>query len=394
MVLIRGFSALVLFFFHCSVVHCWYKDPDYRLPRRDPVRVGYEREVELELKKTHTIRTLSVNPPVFEVKGFLSPEECNYLMFLAKRSGMEDSPLHGELPDFHSTREVFDSWDTNQNSFIEPIEFTYIKGKGNLFIDEFEGIKMMNILKIDQNGDDRMDFQEFMRVKAETIAEYFHHLSLENPHLRSRFSDQAWLWNTGSTDQAMEWLHERMAKLTELPHEIIEASEPMQVVRYKTGGHYQCHHDSDEVDADIPCCTHETQIVGHCRQCRYLTLMFFLNNVTRGGETAFPVADNKTFTARDWEEESPTKCDLDDYCAESNLVIQPLEGTALLWYNHKVDPITGWVGELDPMTYHGGCGVTQFQKWVANTWLNVIGEKGSEESKKSWMNGYSYHDEL
>lgn len=29
--------------------------------------------------------------------------------------------------------------------------------------------------------------------------------------------------------------------------------------------------------------------------CRYLTVLYFLNDVEEGGETAFPVADNETF---------------------------------------------------------------------------------------------------
>ena len=29
--------------------------------------------------------------------------------------------------------------------------------------------------------------------------------------------------------------------------------------------------------------------------CRYLTVLYFLNAVEEGGETAFPVADNETF---------------------------------------------------------------------------------------------------
>jgi hypothetical protein len=122
--------------------------------------------------------------------------------------------------------------------------------------------------------------------------------------------------------------------------------------------------------------------------------MFFLNNVTRGGRTVFPLADNKTYSAEDWEQESPIKCNLADNCDASNLKIEPLQGTALLWYNHKVDNVTGWLGELDPMTYHGGCDVTNSEKWIANTWLNVIGSKGSKESRGGWLSLKRPMDEL
>ena len=166
-----------------------------------------------------------------------------------------------------------------------------------------------------------------------------------------------------------------------------------QVVHYEEGGHYYCHHDSDEIDPTIPCCTHEN--MDHaCRQCRYLTVMFFLNNVTNGGQTVFPVADNKTFSMEGWQVEAPVKCNLGDNCEKSNLIVQPSQGTALLWYNHKIDQSNGWMGDLDPMTYHGGCDVTNNEKWIANTWINLIGEKGSRDSKKGWLALKRPNDEL
>ena len=122
--------------------------------------------------------------------------------------------------------------------------------------------------------------------------------------------------------------------------------------------------------------------------------MFFLNNVTNGGQTAFQIADNQTFSYKYWEEEAPLKCNLIDHCEKSNLIIQPTQGTALMWYNHKVDQQTGWLGENDFMTYHGGCEVNLQDKWIANTWLNVIGRKRSHESYKGWLSTERPLDEL
>jgi hypoxia-inducible factor prolyl 4-hydroxylase len=45
-----------------------------------------------------------------------------------------------------------------------------------------------------------------------------------------------------------------------------------------------------------------------------------------------------------------------------------------MWYNHLRDDETGWVGELDPRTYHGGCDVIKGHKWIANSWINIIGD--------------------
>jgi hypothetical protein len=32
---------------------------------------------------------------------------------------------------------------------------------------------------------------------------------------------------------------------------------------------------------------------------------------------------------------------------------------------------TGWVGEQDEYSLHGGCVVTRGTKWVANNWINI-----------------------
>ena len=39
--------------------------------------------------------------------------------------------------------------------------------------------------------------------------------------------------------------------------------------------------------------------------CRYITVLYFLNDVEEGGETAFPVADNATFSKEvsDWKQQ-------------------------------------------------------------------------------------------
>lgn len=45
----------------------------------------------------------------------------------------------------------------------------------------------------------------------------------------------------------------RVLRLTRLPAEIVELSEPMQVVRYGEGGHYHAHVDSGPVYPETIC---------------------------------------------------------------------------------------------------------------------------------------------
>jgi len=61
---------------------------------------------------------------------------------------------------------------------------------------------------------------------------------------------------------------------------------------------------------------------------------------------------------------------LSEYCHKSNLVFTPKKGTAILWYNHMMDP-SGWLGESDPYSIHGGCAVKGGIKWIANNWITA-----------------------
>lgn len=45
----------------------------------------------------------------------------------------------------------------------------------------------------------------------------------------------------------------------------------------------------------------------------------------------------------------------------------------------------GWLGDLDPMAQHGGCDVLKGNKWVANLWLTLVGERGTGDAFKGWI---------
>ena len=58
-------------------------------------------------------------------------------------------------------------------------------------------------------------------------------------------------------------------------------------------------------------------------------------------------------------------------CHMADRVITPKKGTAIMWYNHLVDPASGLLGPLDPYSVHGGCDVTKGTKWIANNWITA-----------------------
>ncbi|XP_065069358.1 transmembrane prolyl 4-hydroxylase-like [Rhopilema esculentum] len=382
-----------LIFFSCGM----QTFENFRLPKREGVQVGYFNHIELVTStgRKDTIITRSLNPAIFEVPAYFSPEECEYLIMMAKNAGLQRSPLQPtgvSIPDI-ATEELFHEWDVDKDGLLSPIEFTYIKGKGDLYLSAADVSTMFRKLRLDKDSDGMINLVEFLRLPLGDMKVYLYKLGQENPLIQSRNSNQTWLWHYGAYNDLLESFHERLSRLTLIPHDVIEMSEPMQIVSYNGEGHFHCHHDSDEVD-ERPCCTYQNQKDGKCRLCRYITVMFFLSNVTEGGELVFQIADNATYSKEDWALEAVEKCNVVTNCAKGNLVIKPKQGTALMWYNHDVDSKTGMLGELNPMSVHGGCEVRKGAKWIANNWINIIGQSGSEEFKSGWLKQRLDHDEL
>ena len=67
-------------------------------------------------------------------------------------------------------------------------------------------------------------------------------------------------------------------------------------------------------------------------------------------------------------------------CDSANLVVSPQKGKAVVWYNHFIDEQTGWLGEMDKFTWHGGCPVIKGQKWIANFWIKTTNNKEEDLS--------------
>lgn len=63
--------------------------------------------------------------------------------------------------------------------------------------------------------------------------------------------------------------------------------------------------------------------------------------------------------------------DLGRHCHDANLHYKPKKRSALIWYNHKLNNETGWFGDLDFRSYHGGCNVVKGSKWIANNWIDA-----------------------
>ena len=75
----------------------------------------------------------------------------------------------------------------------------------------------------------------------------------------------------------------------------------------------------------------------------------------------------------------------------SNLAIKPEKGKAVMWYNHYIGRDTGWMSSLDPLSFYGTNKVGMVDKWVATTWINIIGDGVNE--LRPWRMGCNWLSE-
>ncbi|XP_078354573.1 transmembrane prolyl 4-hydroxylase-like isoform X2 [Oculina patagonica] len=377
----------------------------YRLPRIDPIEVGYVREIKIVAGKVHKMRTLSLRPTLFEIEDFLTEQECDDIIFMAQTQGLERSMTLGEqipvgeegsanktaerlVP--QDPAETFQQLDTNFDGELDVGEVARgLMELGRVLLDEADAKKMMKDLNMDRNQDGVITYNEFIKLSTEKkmkdIVHYLEKVHKTKPNKRTRDSSTAFLDPYEHIDfkPLFESLADRIHLVTKLPRDMIWSSENMQVIRYNEKQHYHCHYDSEDEEAkETPCCHHAENLVEvdeyeddniKCVPCRYLTFFYYLKEPKMGGETAFPLADSESTPSNNDTlfDGDINKCDLSDHCYDANLYYKPKRGAALFWYNHHVSEKTGWLGALDVLSYHGGCDVIKGVKWAANNWINA-----------------------
>ncbi|XP_076912020.1 putative prolyl 4-hydroxylase 7 [Bidens hawaiensis] len=143
-------------------------------------------------------------------------------------------------------------------------------------------------------------------------------------------------------DEVVAGIESRISVWTFIP---VENGEAMQVLHYETGQKYLPHWDYFQDKAN-------QAVGGH----RIATVLMYLSNVEKGGETVFPKSEMK---------ESQLKNDESSACAKSGYAVKPKKGDALLFFNLHPN------GTTDRMSLHGSCPVIEGEKWLATKWIRV-----------------------
>ncbi|XP_071952266.1 transmembrane prolyl 4-hydroxylase-like [Antedon mediterranea] len=332
-----------------------------KLTRLDGVEVGFSREVKVEGDKILHLSTLNMKPLLFEIKDFLTKKECSHIISLATKVGIKSSVTHQE-----TNVDGIRIMDNNGDKMLDITEMKItIEDNYDIYLDDADIRTLYADLEIDPNKDDIVTKDEMLKLSPKDLRAYLNNLVTTSPIKKSRFSEQAWIFPNEHKDKLLDTITDRLKNILELPPVLIDKYNAIQVVHYGRHGHYNAHQDSGSTDQ--PCChLHSNK---KCSICRYLTFMLYLNDVEEGGETAFPIANNETFNIHTFRQSGNTH--LNSRCNQANLRVKPELGKAVIWYNHLVDEETGWLGDLDDYTWHGGCPVTKGTKWIMNRWINV-----------------------
>ncbi|CAI5467295.1 unnamed protein product [Closterium sp. Yama58-4] len=156
---------------------------------------------------------------------------------------------------------------------------------------------------------------------------------------------------TKGEDDVIRAIEQRVSEWTFLP---VANQEALQVLRYAIGQKYDAHLDyfSDPVN---------TQLGGH----RYATVLMYLSNVTKGGETVFPTVKDDTPKDDSWSD-----------CAKGALAVKPCSSSTCIQTARLTLPRCTTRALYGGGSSGGGgegsnCPVVEGIKWSAPKWIRM-----------------------
>ncbi|MCU4786084.1 2OG-Fe(II) oxygenase, partial [Bacillus cereus] len=143
----------------------------------------------------------------------------------------------------------------------------------------------------------------------------------------ARSSETTWFQH--DSDKLIHRICERIACIVNSP---LNFAEDLQVARYQVLGKFSAHFDSFDNSTEIG----RKSIMENGQ--RIVTALLYLNDVSFGGETFFPVL---------------------------NIKVPPAAGSLLVFENCRKKSIERHLSSI-----HEGCLVTEGEKWIATLWFH------------------------
>ena len=164
---------------------------------------------------------------------------------------------------------------------------------------------------------------------------------------KSRNVSQTWLNNMNSS--VVDNINQRIMWLLKVDIEFL--NRDLQILHYSQNQYHHCHGDYIPGDPNITQYELGSQppIVN-----RLYTVLIYLNQPEKGGETAFPRGGN-------WKVGDNYSC---KSCANVSLKVEPRVGRLVFFYNLGSPP-KHMLGIPDRNSLHMGCEIEKGEKWVA-----------------------------
>ena len=155
-------------------------------------------------------------------------------------------------------------------------------------------------------------------------------------------------------DETFLDVERRVATYSGLPY---ENQEQLQLLRYRDGQEYKDHNDgltSPENGGK-----------------RVATVLMFLREPTKGGETSFPMATPRAATRERnriaFDKNELSKCAWRD---GRGMAVQPRKGDAVLFFSFHRNEETSKFERQDPASTHASCPTSGGVKWTATKWIH------------------------
>ena len=227
-----------------------YKDGLYnspssiRLTRREGVALGHVEKIQVDGENSVELITRSLKPPIFEIPDFLSGEECDHLVQLAKRNGLQDSKI--------TQRATTVTWEGVNASLTKDEMQFYCKRiagfdsnkNGNISLNEFAGYvyRIMRMI-VDLNDlwtvykillpkeAHAFSYEDCMEVNRTNFVEFVYQLfNIKRlPYYNARLSRHSWV-DLNEKDPILKRVKSKVAKVTRMSVWQIDHSEALQVI--------------------------------------------------------------------------------------------------------------------------------------------------------------------
>lgn len=220
-----------------------YSPSSFRLTRREGKALNHVETIHVDGDKSVQLITRSLKPPIFEIPDFLSSEECDQLIKLAKREGLVESKItktntvtwenvnatlnEKEIQFYCKSIARFDS---NKDNSISLIEFSsYVYRLLRILVDLNDLWTVYKELLAEEAK--TITYKDCMKTNRTRFVEFVYQLlNIKRlPYYKTRYSQHSWI-ELSDSDPILKPVKSRIAEVTQMSVWQIDHSEPLQVL--------------------------------------------------------------------------------------------------------------------------------------------------------------------